>query len=152
MDKEEFVGHQAAMAASMLPLRILVEPLGAGQWRASTAHGRVLVERTRQPLFAGARALISEGCDPGTMAVMAHANRPALDCFLPRRLAVLARLTVEEGERSARIRLWSDPAERRDPWGAGAALQPVPASDDQSTTPGPLAVLAGHSEGGGDGS
>ena len=109
--------------------RIIVRPLGKGYWAAETETGETLVARSRAPFLDGARALLALGADAAEPVTMAHAKRPELECFLPVALGIAARLTVEEGERSARLRNWSNPAERLRRVGAGSVLSALPPSD-----------------------
>lgn len=93
-------------------LRIIIRPLGKGEWAAEAETGDLLVARSRSPFFDAAQALLALGADPAQLVTMAHAKRPDFDCFLPIPLVRAALLVVEEGNRSARFRKWSDPAGR----------------------------------------
>lgn len=120
---------QARNVAHAKVRRIIIRSLGRGEWAAETETGEVLVARSRTPFLDGARALLALGADPVEPVTMAHAKRPDLDCFRPVALGVAARLSVEEGERSARFRKWRNPAERLRPVGAEGDLSAFPPSD-----------------------
>jgi hypothetical protein len=72
---------------------ITAAPLGAGRFEA-WCDGRLSVPYTREPLLAGARALLAAGYDPDTIAVMRHAGSD-IDA-LTARIGMAARFYVEE--------------------------------------------------------
>jgi hypothetical protein len=74
-------------------LLITVVPLGAGRFEA-WCDGRLIVACTREPLLAGARALLAAGHDPTTVAVMRHAGSDTDS--LTARIGTAAGFYVEE--------------------------------------------------------
>jgi hypothetical protein len=72
---------------------ITAVPLGAGRFEA-WCDGRLIVACTREPLLAGARALLAAGSDSDTIAVMRHAGND-IDA-LTARIGMAARFYVEE--------------------------------------------------------
>lgn len=93
-------------------LRVLVEYLGKGQYRAtdgtplSPTFGRELVARTTTPLFDAARAFMALGHDPEALVQMARKGTPER-VDMSGRLGALARLTVHEpANGSPRIVRW----------------------------------------------
>ena len=80
-------------------IEMTMHPLGLlqpGRYRV-TIDGRVLVEDTSEPLFAGARALQAEGVAAAERLCTRHAGSPHVS--LTSTVGVAAKLTVREDRR-----------------------------------------------------
>ena len=79
-------------------LKVIIKSNGRGAYRVSEGN-RVLIERTSEPLFNSARALLAEGHDPDTTLVMSRATTPdRVD--MSGRLGRAATMMVIEGRTS----------------------------------------------------
>lgn len=90
-------------------IRLIVEPAPhrPGAFIARLDSGEVVVQRTRQPLADGARALLGRGFAPSTPLTMRHAGSRH-DSFRPAPIRAWANWTFTEGEATAlRRQRWS---------------------------------------------
>jgi hypothetical protein len=91
-------------AAERPQLVIIVAPVpgSAGHFRAQLeGTDEVLVASSRQPFVDSARALVAKGFDPNATLIMRHSGSNVV--ALKARLAVAAKLGVEEGPRGPRF-------------------------------------------------
>ena len=102
--------QQQILGLVRLVIRNLYDPARGARpdlWRVELEDGEVLLEKVRLPLLDGARALLARGHDPATPITMRKAGCD-YDCFVGVRVGMAARLTVEEGARSAHFRRHRD--------------------------------------------
>jgi hypothetical protein len=100
-------------------ITITIRLLGHGLYNAYAPDGTELVQRSREPLLAAARALTATGVKPDARLQMQREGSNSVDAW--GRLGTLAGLTVAEGQRQspAFVRYQPPPSE--------AALRPVTA-------------------------
>jgi hypothetical protein len=102
-------------AAARRKIFIIVEPADQPGVFAAKIDGRLICQ-SRTPFCTSARLLIERGYAPGAILVMRHAGN-STDA-LTATIGAAARLTVEEGDREPRFRLWR-------PFQAGVVKAPM---------------------------
>ena len=130
------MAHVTARAAAR-KIFLIVEPADQPGVFAAKIDGRPIC-RSRTPFCTSARLLIERGYAPGAILVMRHAGN-STDA-LTATIGAAARLTVEEGDREPRFRLWK-------PFRAGAVKPPMRPSGPAGVRgqPGSFGALAGSS-------
>jgi hypothetical protein len=95
-----------AHPASPYTLKVLIAGIGRGNYQAWEGS-RLLIERTGEPLFAAARALLAEGHDPDATLVMARMDTPSR-VDMTARLGTASKMTVIEGSSTGpRLAKWT---------------------------------------------
>jgi hypothetical protein len=75
-----------------------------GQLFNGSVAGRMLVQRSRQPLLDAARVLLAEGVNPWVHLAMHHAGSSV--AALAATVGAVARLSVREGKRPPQFEPW----------------------------------------------
>jgi hypothetical protein len=101
------------IVTSYRKLGFRLEPGQREWWRVEREDdGSVVLERSPQPFFAGARALLALGVDPETLVTMRHAGE-IHDSFIPITVRAAAAMMVSDGDfGSLEIRKWTEHPEK----------------------------------------